>query len=241
MKERPIIFTGESVRAILAGKKTQTRRLITPQPTTYGGPTGPMVGHKKLGGQFAERLFGRCMAQIVSSPYGGAGDHLWVKESWKSSEYTCDEDHQPEDHHCSKHCKQTYVYYAATPRVGYRPVPDRERIVYLDESSPLTEWYTKEWRTPLFMPRWASRLSLEVAEVRVERLQAIAEADAIAEGMAPYVLGNWSPEQALTSGERIIDSPYRAAYAVAWDEINDRRATWKSNLWVWVLSFKVAS
>jgi hypothetical protein len=92
------------------------------------------------------------------------------------------------------------------------------------------------------MPRWASRLVLEVTGVRVERLCDISEADAQAEGVAPFfeVYKGMGQEQTISTGERAADAPHRASFACLWDEINGDRALWKSNPWVWVVEFKRA-
>lgn len=96
------------------------------------------------------------------------------------------------------------------------------------------------WRPSIHMPRWASRITLEVTEVRVQRLQDISEADARAEGVCPFfeVYENIGRDQCITSGERAEDAPFRASYACLWDEINGDRAPWAENPWVWAVSFR---
>jgi hypothetical protein len=96
------------------------------------------------------------------------------------------------------------------------------------------------WKPSIFMPRWASRIDLEVTGVRVERLQEITEDDARAEGVSLFdrKYMHIGPDQRLTTGEIWRDAPYRASFAVLWDEINGDRALWESNPWVWVVSFK---
>ena len=104
-----------------------------------------------------------------------------------------------------------------------------------------TEPYGK-WTPAIHMPRWASRLTLEVVSVRVERLNDISEEDAQAEGVAPFfeVYKGMGQEQTISTGERAADAPHRASFACLWDEINGDRALWKSNPWVWVVEFKRA-
>lgn len=234
MIERPILFKGPLVRAILDGTKTKTRRLPRFQPA--GGvrqsalsPTGLEDGH----------------GRVLRCQHGAPGDHLWVRETWKSSTYSCAEDPQEDDHKCSEHCKQTYVYYRATPRVGYRPVPDKARITYLDESSPLEPraWYESGWKPSIHMPRWASRIDLEVTEVRVQRLQDITIEDAIAEGIPQTyghaVMGGFiDPERDKTEPHEWDNRTSVENFAVLWDAINGDRASWESNPWVWVVEFK---
>lgn len=166
MKERPILFSGAMVRAILAGTKTQTRRI------------------ERDGDTIAKLPYPN-----VCCPYGALGDRLWVRETWRSWRSTCAEDDADDEHECGPHCDQTYVAYQATPRDGYRPKPDHARITYLDESTPLerNQRLLGPWKPSIHMPRAFSRIDLEVVSVRVERLQDITEEDARAEGV-PLVM-----------------------------------------------------
>ncbi len=127
--------------------------------------------------------------------YGEAGDRLWIKEVWQA-------------------WRQTSVEYDE-----WEPEEDGERIRDSRIEYRATSTSTGPWRTPLFMPRWASRITLEITDVRVERLQAITEDDARAEGCGR--LGTH------------VD-----AYAMIWNEINFKRAPWASNPWVWPLTFR---
>lgn len=206
MKSRPIIMQAESVRAILDGRKTQTRRLLK-LPRTGDLAAGDLSrafadaalwGAKGWGGLHVPTIEDR--VERLRSPHGGPGDLLWVKEVWASTGVEGD-------------------------RCAYRADDGN--------ASSLV------WRSSLFMPRWASRLTLVIAEVRAERLQDITEADAEAEGLKSDV----------TVGERFLGRPaperrpkaWRSArekYARAWDEINGDRAPWASNPWVWVVTFE---
>lgn len=200
MKSRPIIFDGESVRAILGGHKSQTRRVITPQPTPSIVAGWPMWGHRDLGGLFDESVFPSCFMKLVRCPFGEPGDELWVREKWavedasklKLAEY---EGGQNPD----------WVYYRDPVHVGTG----------------------LSWRSPMFMPRWASRITLRVTGVRVERVRGISELDCEAElGVAPYALG---------------DSAY-SRFRDRWDRINAKRGyPWESNPWVWAVSFEARS
>ena len=166
-----------------------------------------------------------------------AGDRLWVREAWQYADWTED----------------------GYPFVGYR-ADEAQRIVETagpEWSERLTDiWATlsepanfsvdnraadPRWRPGIHMPRWASRITLEVTEVRVQRVQKISEEDAKAEGVRPFgeAFPGISLDQRLTCGERAGDSPYRASYAVLWDELNADRATWKSNPYVWAISFTI--
>ena len=158
------------------------------------------------------------------------GDRIWIKEAFKTSEYSCGEEPTDDSHECSAHCRQTYVYYRSTPRVGYRPFPDQARVVYLDESSELTDWYKSGFKSPLYMPRWASRLTLDVTGVRAEHLHDMPKADVYAEGITEEYVGHfreWYGSQA----------PWMA-FAAKWNEINGHRDPWESNPLVLAITFR---
>ena len=136
---------------------------------------------------------------------------MWVKETWRL--YSSD-NHNPWPDLPSRRGPDGLAFY----REGF------------DRTPP------SRWRNPLFMPRWASRITLELAEVRVQRLQEISEDDARAEGCkrsdAAVVI------QAGTGLVHDLSYTARGAYAVRWDEINFKRAPWSSNPWIWALTFR---
>lgn len=188
--DRPIIFSAPMVRAILAGRKTQTRRL--PRRTDSGRV-------KEVGGSRNWHI-GDPDA-VLACPYGVRGDRLWVRETW------CPE-------------------YKAEGSYLYRATCSNE-VIFQDGG---------HWRPPIFMPRRACRLVLEVTDVRVQRLQEISEEDAQAEGvglMSPCT----HPDCRGRCGRCAADS-YRGAYAVLWDAISAKRAPWGSNPWVWAITFE---
>ena len=193
MKEKPIIFSGPMVRAILDGRKTQTRRVVKPQPhETVGG----------LGSMIAWRDFRWCRGGSIPDvaaecPYGQPGDRLWVRETWADT---------------SKESRRCPVSYRAT-----WPPDDEECRGFA-------------WKPSIFMPRWASRLTLEVTGVRVERVQDITEEDALAEGVAVDIgLPYCDPE---TPSARMM-------FKDLWNSINSRRSFgWDMNPFVWVVSFR---
>lgn len=200
MKERPILFSGEMVRAILSGAKTQTRRLYRPRPCdNVDDKHGPLV--------------------VLPSPYGSPGDRLWVRETWTH------------DHDSLEDARAAHEDAMSESSVLYRA------------SMTTVDAEIYKWRPSIYMPRWASRITLEVTDVRVERLQAISEADARAEGVAPFFVRftHVVREQRITSGELARDAEHRASYAVLWDELNADRAPWASNPWVWVVTFEVVT
>ncbi len=246
IRERALSAHAWEIQALLSGRKTTTRRLffgIAHENPKYGpgysrafwsfegdfdSDGWPLAPFRKTG----------CLARLPC-PYGEVGERLWVREAYKTSDYACSDEPQEDDHTCSSHCKQRYVYYAATPRVGLRPEPDGAKITYLDESSPLTEWYTSDWLTGARMPRWASRLLLEVTHVRVERLHDVTEEGARAEGLEPD-RSCISDEQPIINGDGRSkgSDPYTFSLACRWDEANGDRALWSVNPFVWVVSHK---
>lgn len=210
-KEKPILFSGPMVRAIREKRKTQTRRLVKPEPKD---PLAPWPNDKSC----------ICWKGVVGdvdyyvaagySPYQ-PGDVLWVRETW---------------------CPTNHGSYEPWPRDKKAPLRNTEAFIqYRADYKGADPDYDGFWRPSIFMPRWASRITLRVTTVRAERLLDISEADAQAEGCDTWP---YNPEQTLTSGERAGDSPYRSGYALLWDEINDERATWKSNPFVWVYTFE---
>lgn len=242
MKERPIIFAGESVRGILAGRKTQTRRLLRTPGSVPNYARFESV--HKVGGQLYA-AFKTPWARVVEAmgwksdptaadgrepwefeisgvrhPHGAPGDRLWVRETW-----------QP----FWAPGRETAPASLATPdgwRIGY-VATDGVRE-YHDPDDGLVA----RCKSPLHMPRWASRLTLEVVAVRVERLQSISEADAMAEGVDPN-----APTSARINGEPgqvhcFGPTAARMTFAFLWDGINGKRAPWASNPWVWVVEFQ---
>jgi hypothetical protein len=219
MKERPILFRGEMVRAILAGQKTQTRRLVKfcklhsdygqPEPDRCYGDGAPDCRYLHVA------YDGAGMESMVTwhrhyAPYGVPGDRLWVKETWGEVSHIDD---------CNPR-RFAFVHIMGPDErcIIYREEAEREGFEWADNSPE------DRWRPSIHMPRWASRLLLQVVAVRAERLQNISAADALAEG----VLYADIDQQAL---------PPRARYALLWDKIHGKGA-WDANPWVWVVEFK---
>ena len=213
-KERPILFSGAMVRALLDGTKAQTRRIVK-------GASSVMLHH--VGGvdvtaEEVRRRF-RC-------PYGVVGDRLWVCETW-----------------CLAHDEWAHN---EPPADGRPSSPEGEGVYYrATEPECETPEGRSPWRPSIHMPRWASRITLEVTDVRVQRLQDISEEDARAEGarrfddipdVSPYGTGpRWSMESP-TSTAQCLGSP-QMAFANLWNRINGEGA-WDANPWVWAISFK---
>lgn len=197
MKERPILFSAPMVRAILDGRKTQTRR---PVKGASGQPyTGDVTN------------FGTCK-------FGQPGDRLWVREAWGITNMTRLNDG-------ARHDQVTYRAGKLVHRSEDIPTP-------IDFSNWPTSWAddfipdNKKWRPSIHMPRWASRITLEITGVRVERLQDISERDAWAEGCEGF-------DDDVSGGK----SGY-SEFAELWESINGP-GSWDANPWVWVVEFKL--
>ncbi|MFM9880682.1 MAG: hypothetical protein ACKVOO_09780 [Burkholderiaceae bacterium] len=227
MKERPILFSAPMVLALLDGTKTQTRRTapiaeLNIKPHTDRLLTWVVTFTKSIkgvlgsysGGSFSD-LQARSIIASQFNPYGKPGDQLWVRETW-AQVGTMD--------------PGLTVYradYPACVPASYSNIQPAESI---------------KWKPSIFMPRAASRITLEVTGVRVERLQDISEADAIAEGIESLSYGgittwrNYSLTDKLASVSPMLESPIDS-YRTLWECINGP-GSWDANPWVWVVEFK---
>lgn len=236
--ERQILFSGPMVRAILAGTKTQTRRVVVPgrgqdwlSPSRIAavkrfapsadnwwtmavGEPNKIVhcGHEMDGGHIGS----------VRCPYGKPGDRLWVRETWAPFDAKTMRDRD----------RATLLYRADDERKHESDGP---------------------WRPSIYMPRWASRLTLELTDVRVQRLKEISKEDAIAEGARPMSSTaspypdspRWSMQSPhpcetdpVNGYQHCLGSP-QMAFANLWEKINAKRigCAWLDNPWVWCLTF----
>jgi len=206
MKERPILFSGAMIRAIMAGQKTQMRRVIKTQPEVTEQRLREM-GAWKDGFTLSQHVDTAWQHGFidVDCPYGQPGDRLWVRESW-STDSTLD----------------------AKPPSSFKAWPIRYvadgKIIKHGSFFGNADGKT---RPGIHMPRWASRILLEVVSVRVERLQSISEADAEAEGI-DFLRHVQDADETLTA---------RDLYECLWDGINGA-GSWEANPWVWVVEFK---
>lgn len=206
MKERPILMHARSINGILEGRKTQTRRIIK-RPLKHPNWTGYMLTHKKDGAIECGPDYPDNDDDFVRNPYGVPGDRLWVRESWACID----------------------------PRQSVRDgqaVPEHPNL----SDGTLEFWKTKlryrtngefavdesyRWRPSIHMPRWASRLTLEITGIRVERVQEISEADSEAEGC---------------TGD-LPQISAKGLFRTLWDDTNGKGA-WERNDWVWVVDFR---
>lgn len=212
-KERPILFSGAMVRAILDGHKTQTRRALKPQPP--GATTSVRVFHHPDPRPHFWANDGASMLDWVKAcPYGDVGDRLWVRETWQHS----NDPFGPYEPNCMVFHRADYL----DDPLG----PDLER-------SP--DGIRRTWRPSIHMPRSACRLVLEVTGVRVERLNDCSEEDARAEGITDggcTQCGNAEP-----CGCPSPSPDARESYAHLWEQINGT-GSWSANPWVWVVEFR---
>jgi len=244
MKERPIIFSGDDVRAILDGRKTMTRRVVKTNNHSTNLDTYFMDGEPSvLGMQFTDGTNVKC-------PYGKVGDRLWVRETWTQR---WDDDKSEFD--------------------GYLYAADGSFVVHVDGGQNADGSERSPWKSPIHMPREASRLTLEITGVRVERLQDISEEDAKAEGFEPIIFDEFDIAEIMFNDPDCQEAevleilgpgqiPAKADFSLLWDRINGKRpklpankeskryqrvkrwlgkhpdVSWASNPWCWVISFK---
>lgn len=216
MKERPILFSGPMVRAILDGKKTQTRRVCKVEVIQV--PDGMSEDDLDLSARLKFLSLTKC-------PYGQPGDQLWVKETFMhfGNEWIS-------DNHGLVRANIKYQADGLTlPRGAWSDF----------DEAPREKWWNTgkhPWKPSIFMPRWASRLTLEIVSVRVERLLKITLSDIWDEGrgMPPDI------DDSIEARQREwVDGP--AWYRKLWDSLNAKKHPWQSNPWVWVIEFKVVS
>ncbi len=254
MKERAILFSAPMVRAILEGRKTVTRRVMRIQPTWIETSTGGhwlhchSTGFSPFNAKYREGLAreGAGYGAHLGCPYGGPGDRLWVRETWARVN-DCPDFQESGRGQGSCGCEEDHA------RVIYRATDDAGPYEWQDDSGKM---HPMIWRPSIYMPRWASRITLEVVTLRVERLQDITNDDAKAEG-TPRVEGDPDEYPCLSCelgvGPKLskgsvgcvdcsnsgVSGP-RAHFAALWDSINGKRegASWDDNPWVAAISFR---
>ncbi len=231
-KERPILFSAPMVRAILSSHKTVTRRVMKVQPVLNGGFWEVYGAGWGKGAASVPVMPGHSLSS--NCPYGRIGDHLWVRETWSD------------------------VNLQGAPGIAYRADGDvrdlMEDASFLDEdgafnyddsrskpyqfacwSEDLIGGKEGRWRSSIHMPRWVSRILLEITDVRVERLQSINEDQAKAEGVRLYTdhaaLGDWWH----VDGIETYSADPRKSFELLWTSVG---GDWNANPWVWVVEFK---
>ena len=206
MKERPILFSGEMVRAILNNRKTQTRRVLKKQPLDIL-PMKVPDAWVTLRTREPEPH-----GDLIRCRFGISGDRLWVREKWAHDDPDCT------DVKCGN---IDHIWWYAS-----------ENKIVADSFAGKAHW-----RPSIHMPRWASRITLEIVKIRVERLHAITTEDILAEGIKQTKDEFW-----LGPLAGVPDYPWgraELAYAARWNELNDKRGHgWDDNPFVWVIEFK---
>lgn len=228
IEEHPLLFSGEMVRAVLEGKKTQTRRILTvpwkgsmrtlPYEPYYDDYDGKLMFCDEYGDWHDVATYQHC-------PYGRPGHRLWVKETWRPDErnsetlggirFRADEAFVQIDNSKEAICRWLDLFKAGD--IGKQLVDAK-------------------WRPSIFMPRWASRITLEVERIAVQRIQSISWHEIKAEGVA-------CPEHDFESGFCCSECPVlRETFRTLWDKINGERfdgwGAWEKNPWVWVIEFR---
>ena len=229
LPEKPILFSDAMVRAILAGRKTQTRRIVEPQPTVPD-PDAIFCAHE-------DRWFvvnksncdvvhpSKSAVQRWRCRYGVTGTTLWVREAWTPD-------------HAAFYPNFPVVHRADSidPRESSKTDEDHPGQVWSPEQK---DWYPFKWRPSIHMPRSACRLLLRVKNIRIERLNQISFEDCLAEGIEREGTGRestyWLPGK--------IGLPFLRpifAFEKLWDSINgdDPKTCWKANPWVWRIEFE---
>ena len=217
MTERGMIFNGEMVRAILDGRKTQTRRII--KDCTVG--RDPISKFIQVGKKFIG-CYPEDVPELIREccPYGVPGDRIWVRETFQGPLFDFEQmEAYQED--SSKFKKPEFCVYKADGK----PAPE-----FFDADDNLH----CGWRPSIHMPRWASRITLEITGVRVEQLKSISEEEARSEGVARLREGFWKHYQPGWTQHQLSA---RGSFATLWDSIYGF-GDWDRNPWVWVVEFK---
>lgn len=240
IKERPILFSAPMVRAILEGRKTVTRRVMKFQPDADADITveryNVAVTNRRGYQEAGPEIFGawwRDGEAGCKCPYGGSGDRLWVRETWGVISHDFDEQGNMID------------WTPDRPATAIRELPFGRgyysgHVIYRADGE--AEWAGDDdgggdtrsaWHPSIHMPRAASRILLEITDVRVERLQNISAEQCLAEGVQPFGDDNGFH---IEDGKFYTDHPLET-FAGLWQSINGVES-WRTNPWVWVVEFK---
>ncbi len=225
VQEKPILFSGAMVRKIIEDLKTNTRRVVQPQPPKEATFAGQMrCSDPKQDASFwwmsgnpkdIDEWMSVDGTEPFFCPYGKPGDRLWVRETWQY--FGGDE----------------YLYQKSRQSVAYKATWDSDKCLWKEGTAEPTtfDYWPETWRPSIHMPRWASRLTLEIVSVKVERVQEISQADAKAEGVTAVIskkIHGWTPH--------VLE------FSLLWDSINAKREggkyAWAANPFVWAISFK---
>lgn len=227
--ERPILFSAPMVRAILDGRKTVTRRPVKPQPKLYRDFLGDgyVFAVEDKDRPWVVRCLGSLNFAELYSPYGKPGDRLWVRETFKPIA-------SGEVKHGYGEVRHGYAYRAD----GTTRWNDRTTKIHDLSGQPPTgpmQFQQRPWKPSIHMPHRASRITLEVTSVRVERLRDITEEQARAEGVQPAK--PLDPHSGKPRDDVQFERPHVVGFASLWDELNGA-GSWVANPWVWVVEFR---
>lgn len=234
IKEGPVNFRIEEMLPLLDGRKTQARRAIKPQPHLIDGPIADLADGPDWWNQDFKHP--ECIiSKARRCPYGIPGDRLWVREPYKL--------HEDES-------GQDYIRYKADDSLNSDCIPNRQ---YWMDDTPVHSF--KRWCPSIHLPQWASRITLVITDVRVERIQKISESDILAEGF--QLQGKNTPDgktelRMAGNDKHLLESlmasamskgkisPEHVSFVYFWNSINLKRGFgWKVNPWVWVILFKI--
>lgn len=236
MKEHPILFSAPMIRAILAGTKTQTRRLVKPQPdhaqihewkgqTLYDGECRYWCWRDQVWYEASVDCHGRDDVSALLLPFAKwkVGDRLWVRETW--------------------YCDHAFAETKGTAE----QISEWREMMYYRADVPGGRFADADswgepggWKPSIHMPRWASRITLELTDVRVERVQSISDADIAAEGVtAEAAIDLFFAKKRPVGVSMPLAGPMRPidAWRIGWSAINGAES-WAANPWVWVLGFR---
>jgi hypothetical protein len=214
MKERPILFSGEMVKAILDGRKTQTRRVIKGRFNIVTFPDG-----NKLPVKIDDN--DKMAEDYIKCPYGQIGDRLWVRETFKYQNFS-----EGYDNGIQQGGDHDFAFGFA--QIEYRDGVRKIEIELDEEDLNIRKPVIDKWYPSIHMPRWASRINLEITNIRIERLQDITEEDSQAEGVEYYGEIDYT-----------IGNTYKIIFRRLWDSINLKRGFgWNVNPFVWVVEFR---
>ncbi|WP_026111569.1 hypothetical protein [Winslowiella toletana] len=217
MKERPILFSDQRVRALLTGQQTQTRRIMkslafTPGQDNHEGCYGFDVISNQMRGRHVMEM----SDLSYQCPFGQPGDRLWVRETWRGpvvpKEQMADYAKSPEAYRSTRYCQ----YRADSSELGSSLDEDNEQ---------------SGWQTAIHMPRWASRINLQITGVRAQKIQDISDDDIMAEGVQTdsHFLNNFF----TLKNDSVAP---KEAYMKAWEK-QYGGTSWEVNPWVWVIEF----
>ncbi|GEB79748.1 hypothetical protein DDE01_11630 [Desulfovibrio desulfuricans] len=225
---KPILFNDGDVRAILDGRKTQTRRVVTPK---HGADVVVTDGQVWRPSRTDYDGYASC-------PYGQTGGRMWVREAWRIGAWQLWSEAVAIDYRADSFCRREWIRIGdddggeAFDKYLKQSIADAKAAGLSADEDGYYHWRAGEspcrWRPSIHMPRWASRITLEITDVRVQRLQEITEYDACAEG--------------FEQGEH-LDAPegcysFSEGFRRFWDSIAKPGAHWSDNPWVWAVSFK---